>query len=421
MRRQPLIIGAGPAGTAAAIAFARAGWQPRLIERARGPVDKVCGDFLGTDAIQLLCALGVDPVGLGAAPIHRLRLIHRDRETSADLPFPAMGLSRRRLDQALLRQATEAGAHVQMACNVRRIARDAQSWRVDTTRGDRIAADDVFLATGKHDLRDLPRPGTTRGAVGMKMYFRLSPRQTGALSGVIALILFPGGYAGLQSVEAGIAVLCIALRRDCLQAMGGTWSGLLTTITAASPPLDAMLAAAEPLLPRPLAVAGVPYGFLHHAARPMHPGSRHAAIRRWLQDRVRVERQSPASQQTPTGLAPSQPLPALFRIGDQAAVIPSLTGDGIAIALHSGGLAADVWLAGGDASAYHRRLRADLRGQMRLAGLLHAAAMNGALQPAAISAAGWFPALLRQAARGTRLRHQTHTGAAEIMTGLHPA
>ena len=46
MRREPLIIGAGPAGCAAAIALARAGHQPDLIERTSGPTDKVCGDFL---------------------------------------------------------------------------------------------------------------------------------------------------------------------------------------------------------------------------------------------------------------------------------------------------------------------------------------------------------------------------------------
>ena len=47
----------------------------------------------------------------------------------------------------------------------------------------------------------------------MKMYLRLAPAQAAALAGSIELILFPGGYAGLQCVEAGQAVLCIALGR----------------------------------------------------------------------------------------------------------------------------------------------------------------------------------------------------------------
>lgn len=124
-----------------------------------------------------------------------------------------------------------------------------------------------------------------------------------------------------------------------------------------------MLRGAHALLPRPLAVAGVPYGFLQR-------------------------------EHTET----------LYRIGDQAAVIPSLTGDGMAIALHSGQAAAEAWGDGGGAEGYQRGLVARLAPQMRLAGLLHRACMSGMMQPLAIRAAGLFPALLRQAAARTRLR-----------------
>ncbi|HZZ34550.1 MAG TPA: hypothetical protein VFE03_02400, partial [Caulobacteraceae bacterium] len=69
---------------------------------------------------------------------------------------------------------------------------------------------------------------------------------------------------------------------------------------------------------------------------------------------------------------PADP-PGLFRLGDQAAVIPSFCGDGMAIALHSGRLAARMIAAGADAGAYHRRLRADLHRQVRLAAWLQRA------------------------------------------------
>jgi len=388
VRREPLIIGAGPAGTAAAIRLGLAGHQPWLIERARAPADKVCGDFLGADAIERLADLGVDPISLGAAHIRRLRLMHRDQMAECALPFRAVGLSRRVLDEALLRRAEATGSRVQAGQVVRRIARGPDGWLVSTASGKTIIAADVFLATGKHDLREMPRHGAERGAVGMKMYFRLSPRQMAALDGVIALLLFPGGYAGLQCVEAGRAVLCIVVGRARFRAIGGTWAGLVAGITGSSRPLSELLAGATPLLARALAVAGVPYGFLHQPR--------------------------PDARPDPFG-------DGLFRLGDQAAVIPSLTGDGIAIALHSGALAARVWQDGDDASAYHQRLAADLGGQMRLAGLLHRTAMTGAAQAAAIRGAAWFPGLLRQAARGTRLRRRTHTSQHEQMSWLHPA
>jgi menaquinone-9 beta-reductase len=365
----PLIIGGGPAGTAAAITLGLAGFQPVLVERTTGPTDKVCGDFLSIDAIQRARALGVDPVALGATPIDRIRLIHGKRTAETALPFPAFGLSRRVLDAALLLQAEHAGAIVQTGQTVRRIDRTHDGWLAQIARIDPIAASDVFLATGKHDLHGRPRPGTDNGAIGMKMYYDLAERQTASLTGAIELILYPGGYAGLQCVEGGRAVICIAVQRKRFHDAGSNWLGLLASISAVTPYLDDVLTGATPRLPRPLAVAGIPYGWLH----------------------------------TPDGTG-SESSDGFFRLGDQAAVIPSLTGDGIAMALHSGKRAAQVWLDDGDAPAYHRRLARELGSQMRLARLLHGACMFGPLQPAVVRGAALFPGFLREAARGTRLR-----------------
>jgi flavin-dependent dehydrogenase len=382
-RCDPLIIGAGPAGTAAAITLGRAGCRPVLVERTASPTDKVCGDFLSVDSIRHARALGVDPVALGGAPIHRVRLIHGERTVETTLPFAAIGLSRRSFDAALMRQAEAARVVVQTGQTVRHLTRattpDAQPscrpahaasisspgrWTART--GDRTAltADIVFLATGKHDLRDLPRPHSDRDAVGMKMYFALAPAAARILDGVIELTLFRGGYAGMQPVEGGKAALCIAIQRHAFQDCGGSWTGLLGTIGGDSRRFARMLEGATPLLPRPLAVAAIPYGYSTGAAAP----------------------------------------DGLFRLGDQAAVIPSLTGDGMAIALHTGKAAAETWLGGGDSAEYHRALARTLGPQMRLAGLLHRACMSGRVQSAVLRGATWFPPLLRYAASRTRLR-----------------
>ncbi|MGD0103149.1 MAG: FAD-dependent oxidoreductase [Rhodopila sp.] len=369
MRRDPLIIGAGPAGTAAAITLGRNGYQPVLIERSAGPTDKVCGDFLSTDAIEQIRTLGVDPASLGAASIHRIRLIHGERIAETDLPFPALGLSRRTLDAALLAQAERAGAVVQLGQTVRQLARDAGLWTARTGDQTALTAETVFLATGKHDLRELPRVRIGRGAIGMKMYFAPAPTPAKCLEGAIELTLFPGGYAGMQHVENGHMVLCIAVQRQAFQRYGGGWPSLIAAIELRSRHFATMLARARPLLPRPLAVAGIPYGYQ----------ARRAAC--------------------PDGL---------FRLGDQAAVIPSLTGDGMAIALHSGTSAAEIWLAGADSGTYQAALTRTLAPQMRLAGVLHHACMSGGVQSALIRGAALFPALLRQFARRTRLRqHRT--------------
>jgi flavin-dependent dehydrogenase len=359
MRRDPVIIGAGPAGTAAAIVLARAGHRPILIERTAGPTDKVCGDFLSQDTIKRAQLLGVDPTALGAASIHRVRLIHGERAVDHALPFPALGLSRRVLDSALMCQAAKAGVILNTGQTVRRLTHDGNQWSIQTDTI--LTAETVFLATGKHDLRDAPRPHTGPDAVGMKMYFELAPEPAKALDGTIELTLFPGGYAGMQAVEAGKTVLCIAAERAAFRDYGGGWDALIDAIKRSSSRFGRMLAGARPLLPRPLAVAGIPYGY----------------------------RASPGN---------------LFRLGDQAAVIPSLTGDGIAIALHSGQQAAEAWLGAVDAATYQQTLTRGLASQMRLALLLHGAGMSRLTQTAAIPLARLFPSLLRHAASRTRVR-----------------
>jgi flavin-dependent dehydrogenase len=383
MRRDPLIIGAGPAGSAAAITLGRAGYRPALVERTRGPTDKVCGDFLSLDAIQQARALGVDPSALGAAPIERIRLIHGERAVEAALPFPAFGLSRRAFDAALLRQAEGAGAVLHSGLTINHLTRESIApparigapgispgisgetgqWRAQTGGQAGFAADTVFLATGKHDLRDLPRPRTERGAIGMKMYFALAPGAARMLDGAIELTLFPGGYAGMQAVEDGQTVLCIAVQKQAFQGYGAGWPGLIAAIERHSHRFATMLDGARTLLPRPLAVAGIPYGY---QVRPVSADG-------------------------------------LFRLGDQAAVIPSLTGDGMAIALHTGRTAAEAWLNGDDSPTYHRSLARTLAPQMRLAGLLHHACMSAPVQAAVLRAAALFPVLLRHAASRTRL------------------
>ncbi|MDQ3146031.1 MAG: FAD-dependent oxidoreductase, partial [Actinomycetota bacterium] len=59
------VVGAGPAGVAAAVHLARARREVLLVDRARFPRDKCCGDGLTTGALRLLEDLGFDP---GATP-----------------------------------------------------------------------------------------------------------------------------------------------------------------------------------------------------------------------------------------------------------------------------------------------------------------------------------------------------------------
>jgi flavin-dependent dehydrogenase len=316
-------------------------------------------------------ALGVSLAG--AVPISSLRLIHRRRTATTRLPFAAYGLSRRALDEALLRRATAAGATVWRGQRVSAIETAGSSLRIRTGESGRMAADTVFLATGKHELR-----GNARRAhgslVGLKMYYRLDTAQHSALAGHIELMLLQGGYAGLQLIEAGRAVLCVALDAARLRSEGGRWAGLLDALIDDCPQLGDRLAGAQALLERPLAVANLPYGYVHRS-----PGGNSSR---------------------------------LFRLGDQAAVIPSLTGAGVSLALASGSLAAHAWLDGAGSDRYHRRFATGLRLQMRAAMAVHAMSLNPNTQPWVVPTCIMWPGLMRIVAAATRARRLTHNGYA---------
>jgi flavin-dependent dehydrogenase len=365
--RPALIVGGGPAGSAAATILAGAGREVILFERSAAPTDKVCGDFLSAEAITALQGFGLDLAALSPVPIRRLRLLHDGRLVEIMLPFQAYGLTRRILDEALLRLAASAGVNVVRGRTVRSVRPACDRLMVRIDGMPEALADTVFLATGKHDLHDTPRPGRASGAIGLKMYFRLSPAQDLALGDAIELMLFAGGYAGLQRVAAERAVLCMTFVRDRLRAGSAKWPAVLRLLQAECPHLATRLTAAEPVLAKPLAIAGTPYGFVYRP-EPMAP-------------------------------------PGLFRLGDQACVIPSLTGDGVAIALHSARLAADICLGSGNAAAlYHQRLRQRLRWQMQLATALQRVCVRPGLQAALLTLCGFCPAIPALAARWTRLR-----------------
>jgi flavin-dependent dehydrogenase len=363
----PVIIGGGPAGGTAAILLARAGRAVTLIERNAGPTDKVCGDFLSAEAIEALAALGVDVPALAPSSITDVRLVHGNRMATARLPFAALGLTRRALDEALMHEAELSGATILRGHPVRAINQGNGSLRLDCGSLGQIAADTVFLATGKHDLRGAARPVRGTGLVGMKMYYTLDPCQQAALRRHVELILFAGGYAGLQLVESNQAVLCVLVAGARLRAADGQWEKLLDSLMHECPHLAMRLAGARPQLERPLAVAGLPYGYTHA------PDERH-----W---------------------------PGLFHLGDQATVIASLTGDGVALAIASATLASRTWLAQGNAAgAYHNAWARRLAAQMRLSSLIHRACLAPAAQPWLLLLCRSWPQVMRLAAARTRMR-----------------
>jgi geranylgeranyl reductase family protein len=107
-----LVIGAGPAGSAAAATLAGAGLDVVLIDQHTFPRDKVCGDGLIPDAHNALRKLGVlDEVMTLAQPAGHIGCIG-PRGGRVDVPGTLAVLPRKELDFILVRAAAKAGARM---------------------------------------------------------------------------------------------------------------------------------------------------------------------------------------------------------------------------------------------------------------------------------------------------------------------
>lgn len=107
------VVGAGPAGAAAALAARRAGASVLLLDRADFPRDKACGDGIAAHALDVLADLGVpDPVA-GYPPLTGLRLVGPyGASVARRLPRPAYTVPRRVFDARLVAAAVAAGARL---------------------------------------------------------------------------------------------------------------------------------------------------------------------------------------------------------------------------------------------------------------------------------------------------------------------
>lgn len=328
-----LIVGAGPAGTVAATVLARNGARVRIVDRARFPRDKLCGDTVNPGTLALLRRLGMaDRLETRGLPVAGMIVTGADG-VAVETPYPdglqGRAIVRRELDWSLLQQATAAGAEFDPCTSVRHAVVDDDVTRgisgvvvKGAVNGDRtIPARVVIAADGRHSTlafglglaRHPDRP--RRWAIGA--YFEGVSFKNGERSTFGEMHVRRGGYIGVAPVPGGLANVCLVKPWPGSDSTFRDPEGLLRRELARDPMLRERFRAAR------LVVPPVVLGPLAVDVRP------HA-------------------------------IPGLLLAGDAAGFIDPMTGDGLRFAVRGGELAAQAALqalASGWAGVHDRLAR----------------------------------------------------------------
>jgi geranylgeranyl reductase family protein len=184
-----IVVGGGPAGSAAAIGLRRAGASVLLLERQEMPRDKPCGDILGTQALSLVAELGLDRRALDPFPPLRGFALHvagRRPKVSRerDLASAPRVVPRKILDAALIDLAVRAGAELRQA----RVDQVLQHGETIVTRS----------RSGDHESRLVIGADGWGSVVARSLFEERHAGQTG-LAGR-AYVHDPRGFEGLMRV-----------------------------------------------------------------------------------------------------------------------------------------------------------------------------------------------------------------------------
>jgi menaquinone-9 beta-reductase len=205
IKKDLIVIGAGPAGCAATITAARTGASVLLLERGHFPRHKVCGEFVSAESLDLLRTLLAPEhhTLISKAPrIAHSRIFVDAAELQAEITPPAASITRFDLDAALWDSCAQAGVEQRRDCVVMSVE-GAGPFRV-TTNAETFEARAVINATGRWS--NFTSPGTRARVtkerwIGVKAHFlEVAPQDSAAPS--VDLYFFDGGYCGVQPISA---------------------------------------------------------------------------------------------------------------------------------------------------------------------------------------------------------------------------
>lgn len=291
-----VIIGGGIAGLSAANQLADAGFSALLIEGSQYPAQRICGEYISHEGLPILRRWEI-PVSIKISEAH---FIKEQQKLVFSLPQSSGSCSRYILDWHLLQRAMQKGTRVITGTQVIQLSipnEFQENYHLKLSDGQEIEAKHLMIGTGRlsamHDQSDPLQPAY----IGFKAHFT----NVSDISN-LEMYFFQGGYLGISKVDKETVNIAGLIKKEIVG---------MVPIENFTPLLmeKKELSALKPYLSK---------------AVPLFP---------WMKGLI-----------PEFGIRQLPSWPRIFWIGDAAGSIPPISGEGLALALNSGCMAADFFL-----------------------------------------------------------------------------
>ncbi|WP_231464036.1 NAD(P)/FAD-dependent oxidoreductase [Pedobacter sp. Leaf132] len=361
-----LIIGGGLAGLTAALHLKKLGLEVTLIEKQNYPHHKVCGEYISNEILPYYNWLGLDLSVLKPNQINQLQFTSVDGNSiKTNLPLGGIGLSRYAIDNYLYQVATTRGINI-FHGNVQNVAYTNNQFVVDTVDGSVYKAQHVIGAYGKRALLDskLDRKfiGKKSPYLAVKAHYK-----SNFANNIVSLNNFKGGYCGVSKVENDILNICYLADYESFKKHKNI-DTFQKNVLYQNKNLERIFSEAEMIFEAPLTISQISF-----------------------------EKKEPV-------------LNHILMIGDTAGLIHPLCGNGMAMAIHSAKIVAELLYKYHNGiipdrqaleKEYTQQWKALFAQRLKFGKILASVLKNNMMENIAMKTVNLFPAMLNKTIKYT--------------------